>query len=77
MDEPTRGIDIGAKEQIYQVIEKLARKNMAVIVISSELPELQRLCDSVYVMKEGHITKRFEREELKDAEKILQYALTN
>lgn len=77
LDEPTRGIDIGAKEQIYQVIEKLARKNMAVIVISSELPELQRLCDSVYVMKEGHITKRFEREELKDAEKILQYALTN
>lgn len=75
LDEPTRGIDIGAKEQIYQVIEKLASKNMAVIVISSELPELQRLCDSVYVMKEGRITKRFEREELKDAEKILQYAL--
>lgn len=77
LDEPTRGIDIGAKEQIYQVIEKLARKNMAVIVISSELPELQRLCDSVYVMKDGRVTKRFEREELKDAEKILQYALTN
>lgn len=77
LDEPTRGIDIGAKEQIYQVIEKLARKNMAVIVISSELPELQRLCDCVYVMKEGHITNRFERKELKDAEKILRYALEN
>lgn len=75
LDEPTRGIDVGAKDQIYHVIENLVKKGMAVVVISSEIPELQRLCDSVYVMHEGKITKRFERKELKDAEMILQYAL--
>lgn len=77
LDEPTRGIDIGAKDQIYNVIEDLVQKRMAVIVISSEIPELQRLCDAVYVMHEGKITRRFERHELKDAEKILQYALAD
>lgn len=77
LDEPTRGIDIGAKDQIYHVIENLAEKGMAVIIISSEIPELQRLCDAVYVMHEGKITRRFERKELRNANEILQYALAD
>ena len=77
LDEPTRGIDLGAKDQIYHVIENLAEKGMAVIIISSEIPELQRLCDAVYVMHEGKITRRFERKELRNANEILQYALAD
>ncbi|MFF0428280.1 multiple monosaccharide ABC transporter ATP-binding protein [Streptomyces sp. NPDC004520] len=56
LDEPTRGIDIGAKAEIYTVIAELAAKGMAVLVISSELPELLGLCDRIYTMAEGRIT---------------------
>jgi ribose transport system ATP-binding protein len=55
LDEPTRGIDIGAKSDIYRVIDKMAKENIAVIVISSELPELVGICDRVLVMREGKI----------------------
>ncbi|MEW1910810.1 multiple monosaccharide ABC transporter ATP-binding protein [Kitasatospora sp. NPDC085895] len=56
LDEPTRGIDIGAKAEIYQVIADLAAQGKAVLVISSELPELLGLCDRIYTMAEGRIT---------------------
>ena len=75
LDEPTRGIDVGAKEQIYEMIDGWAKKHIAIIVISSEIPELQRLCDVVYIMSEGKIVKKVNRKELLDAESILQYAL--
>jgi ribose transport system ATP-binding protein len=55
LDEPTRGIDIGAKSDIYRVIDKMAKENVAVVVISSELPELVGICDRVLVMREGTI----------------------
>ncbi|MEA3144759.1 MAG: ribose transport system ATP-binding protein [Verrucomicrobiota bacterium] len=55
LDEPTRGIDIGAKSDIYRVIDKMAKENIAVVVISSELPELVGICDRVLVMREGTI----------------------
>jgi ribose transport system ATP-binding protein len=55
LDEPTRGIDIGAKSDIYRVIDKMAKENIAVVVISSELPELVGICDRVLVMREGKI----------------------
>ncbi len=55
LDEPTRGIDIGAKSDIYRVIDKMAKENIAVVVISSELPELVGICDRVIVMREGKI----------------------
>jgi len=54
-DEPTRGIDIGAKTEIYHLIEKLAAEGRAIIVVSSELPEIIRLADTVIVMREGAI----------------------
>ena len=56
LDEPTRGIDVGAKYEIYGIIQALAEEGKAVIVISSELPELLGLCDRIYTLAEGHIT---------------------
>jgi ribose transport system ATP-binding protein len=55
LDEPTRGVDIGAKSEIYRIIDDLAKKGIGVIVISSELPEIIGTCDRVLVMREGHI----------------------
>jgi ABC-type sugar transport system ATPase subunit len=55
LDEPTRGIDIGAKSDIYRVIDRMAKEDVAVVVISSELPELVGICDRVLVMREGKI----------------------
>ena len=53
LDEPTRGIDVGAKEQIYELIDELARQGTAVILVSSEMPELLRCADRVIVLREG------------------------
>jgi ribose transport system ATP-binding protein len=55
LDEPTRGVDIGAKSEIYRIIDQLAEKGIGVIVISSELPEVIGICDRVLVMREGHV----------------------
>ncbi len=55
LDEPTRGIDVGAKAEIYKLINDLARQGLAVVMISSELPELLALCDRIAVVKEGRI----------------------
>lgn len=55
LDEPTRGIDVGAKFEIYSVINELAEKGKTIIMISSELPELLGMCDRIYVMNEGRI----------------------
>lgn len=56
LDEPTRGIDVGAKYEIYTIINELAAQGKAVIVISSELPELLGICDRIYALSEGTIT---------------------
>lgn len=61
LDEPTRGIDIGAKAEIYAVIADLADQGKAVLVISSELPELLGLCDRIYTMAEGRLTGETDR----------------
>ena len=55
LDEPTRGIDVGAKYDIYCIIDQLAKSGKCVLVISSELPEILGICDRVYVMNEGQI----------------------
>ena len=55
LDEPTRGVDIGAKAEIYRLIDELAKREIGVIVISSELPEIIGICDRVLVMREGRI----------------------
>jgi putative multiple sugar transport system ATP-binding protein len=55
LDEPTRGIDVGAKYEIYMIINRLAEEGKAILVISSEMPELLGICDRIYVMNEGRI----------------------
>lgn len=59
LDEPTRGIDIGAKREIYALIDELARSGVAVVIASSELPELIGLCDRIVMMREGHMAGQF------------------
>ena len=59
LDEPTRGIDVGAKYEIYQLIQKLASEGKGVLVISSEMPELLGICDRIIVLKEGRICGEF------------------
>ncbi len=72
LDEPTRGIDVGAKYEIYGVIQRLAQQGRGVIVISSELPELLGLCDRIYTLAEGRITHEFTRAEA-DQESLMRY----
>ncbi|MET0428059.1 MAG: sugar ABC transporter ATP-binding protein [Microvirga sp.] len=66
-DEPTRGIDVGAKAEIYTLIERLASEGRSAIVVSSELPEILRVADRVIVMREGRIAGTLERDQLNEA----------
>jgi ribose transport system ATP-binding protein len=59
LDEPTRGIDINAKNEIYKLILQLADEGLGIIVVSSELPEILALSDRILVMAEGNITAEF------------------
>ncbi|HEX8148699.1 MAG TPA: xylose ABC transporter ATP-binding protein [Pyrinomonadaceae bacterium] len=63
LDEPTRGIDVGAKQEIYAQINRLAREGLAIVLVSSELPEVLGLSDRVLVLHEGRVTGEFKREE--------------
>ena len=63
LDEPTRGIDVGAKYEIYLIMQRLAAEGKGIIVISSELPELLGICDRIYAISEGRITGEASREE--------------
>jgi putative multiple sugar transport system ATP-binding protein len=63
LDEPTRGIDVGAKYEIYTIINRLAAEGKGVLFISSELPEILGMCDRIYVMSEGRITGELPRAE--------------
>lgn len=65
-DEPTRGIDVGAKAEIYHLIEQLASEGRAIIVVSSELPEVMRVSDRVVVMRNGRIAAQLERDQLSE-----------
>ena len=73
-DEPTRGIDVGAKSEIYQIINDLVAQGAAVIVISSELPEILGVCDRVIVMRDGWITANIDRADATQ-EKIMSYSI--
>ena len=73
LDEPTRGIDVGAKRDIYLLIGDLVKQGKGVIVISSEIPELMGLCDRIMVMAEGRITGEVQRGEFSQ-ELIMSYA---
>ena len=70
LDEPTRGIDVGAKYEIYTIINELAAAGKGVIVISSEMPELLGICDRIYVMNEGRFVDEMPAKEASQ-EKIM------
>lgn len=73
LDEPTRGIDIGAKVEIYKLLNELVQQGVTVIMISSELPEVLGMCDRILVMCEGEIVSNFARDDAKK-ESIMAYA---
>ena len=73
-DEPTKGIDVGAKSEIYNMICETAKKGVAVILISSELPEIMGLADRILILKSGSIAKEYKRGEYSE-EKIIQHAM--
>jgi ABC-type sugar transport system ATPase subunit len=67
VDGPTRGIDVGAKAEIYQLLDELACEGKAILMISSELPELIGLCRRILVMREGHLVGEVPREQFSEA----------
>lgn len=73
MDEPTRGIDIGAKSEVHRLIGELAAEGMAILMISSELPEILAMSDRIIVMREGRISGHFTKEEA-TAERVIAAA---
>jgi len=74
-DEPTRGIDVGAKQEIYHLMEELAKQGKAILMVSSELPEVLRLSDRVLVMSAGHAAAIIERAQLSE-ETVMRYAIS-
>ncbi len=76
LDEPTRGIDVGAKMEIYSIINGLAAEGVAVLVISSELPEVLGLADRIVVMQDGRVTGEMSREDASE-ERILTLAIAD
>ena len=75
LDEPTRGIDVGSKAEIYSIINDLAAEGAAIIIVSSDLPEIINMCDRTYVMSEGHVTGELSAEEFSQ-EKIMTFSTT-
>ncbi|RKX98910.1 MAG: D-xylose ABC transporter ATP-binding protein [Spirochaetes bacterium] len=73
-DEPTRGIDVGAKEEIYKIMTELLRKGKSIIMISSDMPELIAMSDRVLVMRNGRIVVTIEKSEINE-ENILQHSI--
>ncbi len=74
LDEPTRGIDVGSKAEIYQIMDELTKQGVGVIMISSELPEVLGMSDRIMVMREGHLVKELVRAEANE-EQVMHYAV--
>ena len=75
LDEPTVGVDVGAKGEIHQLMDEYVRQGGGILLISSDLPEIIGLCDRVYVMYENRIVKHLEKDEVNE-EQIAKYMLT-
>jgi len=73
-DEPTRGIDIGSKEEIYKLMVQLAKEGKYILMVSSDMPELIAMCDRVIVMRQGEVVGEIGRQELSE-EKVLTYSI--
>jgi ABC-type sugar transport system ATPase subunit len=77
LDEPTRGVDIGAKQEIYAFIEQLVAQDVAILLISSEMEEVLRLSDRVVVLRGGHVMATLSREEASESAIMKAAALAN
>ena len=77
LDEPTRGIDVGAKTEIYSLIHKLTEQGVSIILISSEMLEIIGMCDRVIVMWDGKITGEFLKEEISQEKMMMAAAGIN
>ena len=75
LDEPTRGIDVGAKAQIHKLIDHIANSGVAILMISSELPELIGISDRVYVMREGGVVSELEAGPDLTQERVVAYTV--
>lgn len=73
LDEPTRGIDVGAKYEIYKLMSNIVKSGKGIVMISSELPELLGMCDRIYVMSKGTITAELSQKDFSQ-ETIMKYA---
>jgi len=73
VDEPTRGVDVGAKDEIYKLMDELARAGMAILMISSYLPEILQMSDRILVMREGRIVLELPRSEATE-ERLMEAA---
>jgi ribose transport system ATP-binding protein len=73
LDEPTRGVDVGARQELYQIIRELADEGVAIVIVSSDLPEILTICERVIVMHEGRVTGTLNASELNEA-KVMYYA---
>lgn len=71
LDEPTRGIDVGAKSEIYQIIRELAKEGKSILIFSSELHEIVNICDTIYLLSEGYLKDRITNGTEIDSEQIL------
>ena len=76
LDEPTKGVDVGAKSQMYEIMSELAQKGYAIVLISSEMPEVLAMSDRIGVMHEGKLVKILNRDEATQ-EKLLAYAMNS
>ena len=74
LDEPTRGVDVGAKREIYKIINEFAENGYSVVMISSEMPEVIGLCDRAIIMRRGEVTGELSRQELTE-QNLITYAM--
>lgn len=72
-DEPTRGIDVGARQEIYRVMDKLTEDGTSILMVSSDLPEIMTIADRIFVMRDGHITAELDANKT-DQEEVIAYA---
>lgn len=75
MDCPTRGIDIGVKAAIYELMNELKKQKKAIIMVSEELPELIGMSDVIYIMKDGKITGSFQRNEMVTEHDVIKHMI--
>jgi ribose transport system ATP-binding protein len=71
LDEPTRGVDVGAKSEIYSIIRQLSNEGKSIMIFSSELPEIMNICDTIYLLFDGNLKETMANSDALDSEEII------